>query len=122
MKCFIHNSKEAVAACKKCGKGMCSNCSAYSGHTGICPECRKREFEATRATLYSKVNGLKWRVIGTTILLCLTFWTVIGGIYFGVKLYKNVKERNENDSKIAFLTKEIDKLNAALTRHSDAMI
>ena len=50
MKCFIHNEVEAIAACRKCGKGMCQDCSAYSGHTGICPECRRQEFilEATQ--------------------------------------------------------------------------
>lgn len=122
MKCFIHSSKEAVAACKKCGKGMCANCSAYSGHTGICPECRKKEFEEEFRRRCSQRNGMQWRVVGSTILLCLTFWTVIGGIYFGIKVYQNVKERNENDERIAFLDGEIKKLNSALMRHGSSEI
>ena len=44
MKCFIHINDEAVAVCKQCGKAMCGNCSAYTNHSGICPECRRTEF------------------------------------------------------------------------------
>ena len=57
MRCFIHGSKEAIAACRKCGKGMCDDCSAYSGHTGICPACRRDEFVAERNALNGQYNS-----------------------------------------------------------------
>ena len=51
MKCFVHMDKEAIAVCKVCGKAMCSECSAYSNHSGICPECRKVQLEKERKSL-----------------------------------------------------------------------
>ena len=58
MRCFIHTNVEAIAACRQCGKGMCENCSAYSGHTGICPECRRNEFIAEVNTKQARVEEL----------------------------------------------------------------
>ena len=56
MNCFIHPAKEASSVCKKCGKAMCINCSAYSNHSGICPACKKEEYEIEQSIL---INSLK---------------------------------------------------------------
>lgn len=45
MKCFIHEDREAIAVCKDCGKAMCRNCSAFTNHSGLCPECRLAELK-----------------------------------------------------------------------------
>ncbi len=93
-------NKEAIAACRKCGKGMCANCSAYSGHSGICPECRKKKLENEVSKLSTINHNLKWEIFKAaagTILLC---WTIIFGIINGVKWYKRVKERNQNEERI----------------------
>ena len=45
MRCFFHEAKEAIAACRKCGKGMCVDCSSYDNHSGICPNCKKEDFK-----------------------------------------------------------------------------
>ena len=122
MKCFIHGAKEAVAACKKCGKGMCSNCSAYSGHTGICPECRKEDF--LREIVQLKVKDKEWgKVIAkrwfSTILWS---WTIIG-LFIGIyKINASKKEREKDRKRIEFLQGEVLKLEKATISHGDGVI
>lgn len=55
MRCFIHPQTEAIAVCKRCGKAMCDDCSSYSGHSGICPECRLNEFRMEEDLLKKKI-------------------------------------------------------------------
>ena len=114
MKCFIHGAKDAIAACRNCGKGMCSECSAYSGHTGICPECRKKEFERERSLKNQDLKDLTWNIVlwaFLSILLCVTIIFPIIGI---IKILINVNEKKQIQARINALTKEIDKLNKAL--------
>ncbi len=72
MKCFIHGGREAIAVCKRCGKGMCSNCSAYTGHSGICPECTLSSLEALRC------DEAKTR---TGAIVCSVFMTILAIIF-----------------------------------------
>ncbi len=123
MKCFIHFDAEAIAACRTCGKGMCAECSAYSGHSGVCPECRKKEFEKERANLTAQNKELKWGIVRAAVGTVLLFWTVIFGIINGVKWYKRKKQYNKNVERIDVLSKEITKLNKALNnRGTNAFI
>ena len=113
MKCFIHMSKEAIAACRTCGKGMCSNCSAYSGHTGTCPACRKNEFEQEVTRLQREKVEYIWKAIGSGLISFL-----IIPIFFLVKNILCVKKTSE---RIVYLCGEIEKLNKAL-KSGSAMI
>lgn len=110
MRCFIHTDVEAIAACRKCGKGMCSNCSAYSGHTGICPECRRNEFILEAATKRNRVVALekeiKWN-IAKTVLLFWTLYFLFAGIYEHSKMKKELETLNQ---RIDVLDKEIIRL------------
>ncbi len=116
MKCFIHASKEAVAVCRKCGKAMCDDCSSYSGHSGICPECRKKEFEAEVVQNEGMRKKLKWEMIkgvAVTVLLC---WTVIG-LFVGI--YRFIKRKHSREALTArnvTLREEIKRLNEVLSR------
>ncbi|MBR2442102.1 MAG: hypothetical protein IKB20_03455 [Clostridia bacterium] len=117
MKCFIHGAKEAVAACRTCGKGMCSECSAYSGHTGVCPECRKKEFEAECRTKENSIKELTRNIalwVFLSIILCFTIIIPIIGI---VKILIYVHEKKQLLSRVETLYKEIQKLNNALKRN-----
>lgn len=118
MKCFVHFNQEAVAACRTCGKGMCASCSAYSGHSGICPECRKKEFEKERLDRINNVKNLKWNIFKSAALTILLCWTVIFCIVYGVKWYKAKAALKENEEKINYLSREIDKLDKALSNRS----
>ena len=118
MKCFIHFNQEAIAACRKCGKGMCSSCSAYSGHTGVCPECRKNEFVEERLKRLNQISSLKWEIFKSAFLTVLFAITIIGGIVYGVKWHKNKVALQENEDRIAYLSKEIAKLDKAISNRS----
>ena len=117
MKCFIHGAREAVATCKQCGKAMCGDCSAYSGHTGICPACRRDEFRAevvrntkTRKDLIGSIVG---SVISGVFLCFLLFIPTIIAIF---KIIGAVKERKRLAERNEYLCAEIAKLDKALTQ------
>jgi hypothetical protein len=48
MRCYYHQEKEAVGACKSCGKGLCPDCAADVGK-GLA--CRGRCEEDVRAVV-----------------------------------------------------------------------
>lgn len=131
MNCFIHPHKAAVATCKNCGKAMCENCSAYSGHSGICPECRNDEYKRERAALIDeRKSKIRWIVfeavicalivvftlamipeMGATALIALVFALIpVPFIVRNAKRLKAIKER------LTFVEGEIAKLDAALGR------
>ena len=116
MKCFIHHNEEAVAACKKCGKGMCSNCSAYGGHTGVCPACKKKDYQAAVQKLNVNLDNYKtergWYIF-KTIVFC---WTIIYLIYGLVKIVNLNSEIQNTESNIKTYNTEIAKLDKALSQ------
>ena len=136
MKCFVHPNEEAIAVCKICGKAMCANCSAYSSHSGICPECRKIELEKERSQklkelndVNDEMNGYGWSLAGKICLLILTFWSIIGLFYFLIKIFQRKKlqedlaaRKQELTNRISFLTGEIAKLDKALATRGVASI
>ena len=122
MKCFIHGAKEAVAACKQCGKGMCSNCSAYSGHTGICPQCRKEAFLTEIIQLKDKDK--EWgKVVAKRWCLTILFsWTIIGLFYGIYKISVGKSEHEDVIKRITFLQGEVLKLENAMIAHGEGVI
>lgn len=114
MKCFIHQNEEAIATCRICGKAMCANCSAYSGHSGKCPICRKEEFMMEREDMQAEMNSCLLGIIAWSILSIILAITIIGLIVGIVKILNRVKRRKKAQARIAYLTKEINKLNKAL--------
>ena len=117
MKCFIHSAMEAVATCKTCGKGMCSDCSAYSGHTGICPACRLKEFEGKYAYKRSErkraIAGIVlWAIFSILILFVEPLVSIITGILMIVNIIKTVSLSNDME----ILQAEINKLRRALSQ------
>ncbi len=120
MKCFIHTAKEAVAACRTCGKGMCADCSAYSGHSGICPECRKKEFEKEIQRNCSAIRKHTWEIVKWVFLTVLLAITVIGLIVGIVKIVSRVNKRNTLKERNATLLREINRLNHVLTHRGGA--
>lgn len=130
MYCFIHHNEEAIAVCKKCGKAMCQNCSAYSEHSGICPECRREEFIAERGqkTLERRevIKIIVILALLTVALLAVDIWLgtlwsfMFAGIAviligFGIGFIKKGLELKALNDRINYLTGEIKKLEAALS-------
>ena len=112
MKCFIHFDQEAVAACRNCGKGMCANCSAYSNHSGICPECRKKEFEQKISLLKQNKKEKIWNIVKWSFAAILVITIPVSAIVITVNAF-GIKKIN---TEITSLTAEIEKLNDALQR------
>ena len=131
MNCFIHPHKAAVATCKRCGKAMCENCSAYSGHSGICPECRNDEYKRERAALIDeRKSKIRWVVFEAVIIALVVLFTLLMIIEAGAAMLvfliaalipvpfivRNAKRLKAIKERLTFVEGEIAKLDAALGR------
>ena len=131
MRCFIHSDREAISVCKQCGKAMCADCSAYSGHNGICPECRNAEFIEERDLLEIKLNGNQSAQIKNIVLavVCaiaaialgilvgpILFALLIGTVIFAIRFLNVKNERKPLLDRISFLNGKILKLENALQK------
>ena len=131
MNCFIHPHKAAVATCKKCGKAMCENCSAYSGHSGICPECRNADYKRERAALIDeRKSKIRWIVFEAVIIALVVLFTLLMIIEAGAAMLvfliaalilvpfivRNAKRLKAIKERLTFVEGEIAKLDAALGR------
>lgn len=115
MKCFVHINQEAVAVCKKCGKAMCGECSAYSNHRGICPECRRSEFIAERDKLFEERTCLKEEVFWCVVKAIFLFWLLLIPVLVNcIKISNRKKRIAKIDQRVLTLTNEIEKLTKAL--------
>ncbi|MBO5327932.1 MAG: hypothetical protein J6B04_02020 [Clostridia bacterium] len=114
MRCFIHQQEEAISVCKKCGKAMCVNCSAYSNHSGICPECRRDEFVLQAEGLRKELSSIPIRLVGWILFTIVLAITVVG-LFIGVyKIVKIINEKRKMTDTLTHLDSEIAKLNKAL--------
>ena len=131
MNCFIHPHKAAVATCKQCGKAMCENCSAYSGHSGICPECRNADYKRERAALIDeRKSKIRWIVFEAVIIALVVLFTLLMIIEAGAAMLvfliaalilvpfivRNAKRLKAIKERLTFVEGEIAKLDAALGR------
>ena len=131
MNCFIHPHKAAVATCKRCGKAMCENCSAYSGHSGICPECRNDEYKRERAALIderkSKIRRIAFEAVIIALVVLFTLLMIIEAgaamLVFLIAalipvpfIVRNAKRLKAIKERLTFVEGEIAKLDAALGR------
>ena len=131
MNCFIHPHKAAVATCKRCGKAMCENCSAYSGHSGECPECRNADYKRERAALIDeRKSKIRWIVFEAVIIALVVLFTLLMIIEAGAAMLvfliaalipvpfivRNAKRLKAIKERLTFVEGEIAKLDAALAR------
>ena len=151
MKCFMHPYQEAISVCKRCGKAMCVDCSSYSGHSGICPQCKRVDYIKERDELqiqYNQLAGIKtpfninivWAALLAVLVVVIAIVTKMSFLfvllvipaYFGIKaiMYKTKTDRLSKDrlgrmrvlwTRIEYLNGEIDKLESAL-RKGDGII
>ncbi len=131
MNCFIHPHKAAVATCKRCGKAMCENCSAYSGHSGECPECRNADYKRERAALIDERKSKIRRIVFEAVIIALVvLFTLLMIIEAGAAMLvfliaalilvpfivRNAKRLKAIKERLTFVEGEIAKLDAALGR------
>lgn len=133
MKCFIHPDSEAVAVCKRCGKAMCIDCSSYSEHSGICPECRREEFEREctdlaetlqrnkKSTVTAYVLAALFVAVGVALCIAVSPLFVllfVGAGVCGLRIWRLYVAKKPIVARLKFLFVEIDKLTAAAQRGS----
>ncbi len=58
MKCYYHESKDAVGTCKNCGKSLCKTC-VDKHESGLCDDCEKKRKEKLEKELNTKKENLK---------------------------------------------------------------
>ena len=114
MKCFIHGDREAIAVCKRCGKGMCSNCSAYTGHSGICPECTLSSLTARR---YEEARTRTGAIVCSVIMTILAIIAIAPAIVIGICVIRTIVI----SKRINALDDEIGKLQRALSQGTAAI-
>ena len=59
MKCFYHNSNDAVGICKNCNKGICPNCSTDLLNGIACKDKCESEVEAVNQIIDRGKTGYK---------------------------------------------------------------
>lgn len=146
MRCFMHPYQEAISVCKRCGKAMCADCSSYTMHSGICPQCKRLDFIKERQQLQDEYNQLAgittpfntavvWAIVLSiavavlTVLLKTIFLLVLLVVpaCFAIKAVRYKKAADKRNrvrfenmriimSRIEYLTGEIDKLEIALQK------
>jgi Flp pilus assembly protein TadB len=84
MRCFYHQSIEAVASCKNCGRGLCPGCAVDVGNGLACPNRCEAEVRALNRviarnkTAYQKTSGAYARIAA--------FYAVVGGVFLAAGL------------------------------------
>jgi hypothetical protein len=125
MRCFYHHDKEAVGACKSCGKGLCPDCAADVGK-GLA--CRGRCEEDVRAVvalidrniklsgqttsllesgrrtrsgaaIFNLVIGIIFLAWGLNDLDRFSFIAVLGGCFLAYGLFGLFQARRPNKEK-----------------------
>lgn len=92
MNCRLHPTRSAVSTCKKCGGGVCNDCSSIATSVGArqyCVKCAKNE--VTDSVVFD--NALKSR-LNKSIKIMLFTW-IIGAILVLVGAIIIAKQQNE---------------------------
>ena len=69
MKCFNHNDKDAIAVCRSCGKGLCSECLVDTGNGIAC----KGKCEKTVKLIMDGINEIEKETSPLIIALSVAF-------------------------------------------------
>lgn len=101
MRCFIHNDKEAIGVCKKCGKAMCNDCSSFNNHNGICPACMRKNIvniikEYNKKIAYAVfIFILATTISGLIRFEAAIFFGIICAIFIAVPVIKSKPYRRQ---------------------------
>ncbi len=119
MNCIRHNDKETVAACSKCGAGVCADCASLSGiaresYGILCANCYTTVLHQTRESITQERGKKLKRAIISMIcyalglgMLVYAYSDELGvqamfvgfllcGFYTGVTWYKAAREAHDD--------------------------
>jgi hypothetical protein len=80
MKCYVHPNEDAVAICKNCGKGVCSDCAIEIRGTAYCKTC----VESNLVPTTPRVIQTAMTPSGGILSLTHSMMGVVGGIMAGL--------------------------------------
>jgi hypothetical protein len=81
MKCFTHQTVDAIGACKNCGKGLCANCAVDLHFALSCRGACESEVNAVRAQILRSRNLLDTQK-RFRLLAPIFFW-LFGAVLLG---------------------------------------
>ncbi len=79
MKCFNHQSKEAVAICKNCSKGLCMECAVDVGNGIACKGVCENEVVALNKVMQQSKDAY---VNAKKIYSQYSIWLILVGLGF----------------------------------------
>ena len=81
MKCFYHPSVDAVGSCKRCSRGLCSDCAAEREGGLACRGKHEADVDAV-SSLVARSLRLNKHAWPTVLLACIIYWGIaIGAVY-----------------------------------------
>lgn len=90
MKCFYHQEKEAIAICKNCSRGLCSNCVAEVTNGVACKgKCEDdviflNKMLQKNKTILNKTASSYYRVSAIYLVMGIAF------IIFGLNIFTKI--------------------------------
>lgn len=88
MNCYYHPEKSAIALCKYCQRGLCSECAAHAGDSLACKGLHEEQVRAMEALMQK--NILQSKRVGSDYLRNTIFYGVVGILFtaFGISQLK----------------------------------
>ena len=88
MKCYYHPDEQAIALCKYCQRGLCTECAAQAGDSLACKGLHEEQVRAMEALMQK--NILQSKRVGSDYLRNTIFYGVVGLLFtvFGLSQLK----------------------------------
>ena len=88
MNCYYHPEKPAVALCKYCQRGLCSECAAHAGDSLACKGLHEEQVRAMEALMQK--NILQSKRVSSDYLRNTIFYGAVGLLFtvFGISQLK----------------------------------
>ncbi len=85
MKCFNHDTNEAVGVCKHCSKGLCIDCCTDLGHGIACKNLHEKEVEQVNSLIENNKKAFASQPRATLIMPIFYLFMGIAFMFFGYK-------------------------------------
>ena len=73
MKCYNHPTKDAIAQCGSCGKGLCEEC-AKKWNPPICDDCQRNNINAELSSVNSELRlYIILAIVGAVVGVLMSF-------------------------------------------------
>lgn len=87
MKCFYHQESDAIGICKKCQKGLCSECATDLEHGIACKGKHEKEAGEIEALISRNIKAVPLQAASVSVTNFQ--YLFIGAIFAGYGFYQN---------------------------------